>query len=505
MIEGLFGGFLSVAAPFNLFLLFIGTGLGILVGALPGLSSPMAIIVLLPLTYSLNTLSALLMMIGVYVGTKLGGSYSAILLRTPGTPAGACTALDGYPMAQKGEAGLALGYATMGSTFGGLFGWVLAVTCVPLLSSLAVKSTNADIALIGIVGLILVSSFIRGSTLKGLIGVVLGLLIATIGLDPIDATSRFTFGSYNLMSGVPFAAALVGFFGIAVVFSDLKKIGKESSMVTANFSLSLPTFKDVVKRWESILIGGLYGTGMGAVPGVGAEASPWMAYATMRNRSKHPEKFGTGVPEGVLTPEATNNANTGGTMIPMLTLGIPGDGSTAIMLGAMILHGLNPGVTLMKNNGDIVYGILAGLLLANIFMFLIGWKAIRYFVLVLQQDRSWLFPFILVLATLGAFSTMNTYFPVFIAIVFGVVGYIFESTGFPVVTVVLGIILGPIIEQNIRLALALSNNDWTVFVSAWHRILILVAVIGLILYEIYHGTGVKSFLKRRMNSMENST
>lgn len=500
MIEGLFGGFLSVAAPFNLFLLFVGTGLGILVGALPGLSSPMAIIVLLPLTYSLNTLSALLMMIGVYVGTKLGGSYSAILLRTPGTPAGACTALDGYPMAQKGEAGLALGYATMGSTFGGLFGWILAVTCVPLLSSLAVKSTNADIALIGIVGLILVSSFIRGSTLKGLIGVVLGLLIATIGLDPIDATSRFTFGSYNLMSGIPFAAALVGFFGIAVVLSDLKKIGTESSMVTDKFSLSLPTLKDIVKRWESILIGVLYGTGMGAVPGVGAEASPWMAYATMRNRSKHPEKFGTGVPEGVLTPEATNNANTGGTMIPMLTLGIPGDGSTAIMLGAMILHGLNPGVTLMKNNGDIVYGILAGLLLANIFMFLIGWKAIRYFVLVLQQDRSWLFPFILVLATLGAFSTMNTYFPVFIAIVFGVVGYIFESTGFPVVTVVLGIILGPIIEQNIRLALALSDNDWTVFVSAWHRILILIVVIGLILYEIYHGTGVKSFLKRRLSS-----
>jgi len=504
MIEGLSGGFLSVAAPFNLFLLFIGTGLGILVGALPGLSSPMAIIVLLPLTYSLNTLPALLMMIGVYVGTKLGGSYSAILLRTPGTPAGACTALDGYPMAQKGKAGLALGYATMGSAFGGFFGWIIAVSCIPLLSSLAVKSTNADIALIGIVGLILVSSFIRGSTLKGLIGVVLGLLIATIGLDPIDATSRFTFGSYNLMSGIPFAAALVGFFGVAVVLSDLKKIGSESSFVTGKFSLSLPTFKDIVKRWESILIGGLYGTGMGAVPGVGAEASPWMAYATMRNRSKHPEKFGTGVPEGVITPEATNNANTGGTMIPMLTLGIPGDGSTAIMLGAMILHGLNPGVTLMKNNGDIVYGILAGLLVANIFMFLIGWKAIRYFVLVLQQDRSWLFPFILVLATLGAFSTMNTYFPVFIAIVFGVVGYIFESRRFPVVPVVLGIILGPIIEQNIRLALALSNNDWTVFISEWHRVLILIAVIGLVLYEIYHGAGVKSFLQRRMKSSANN-
>jgi putative tricarboxylic transport membrane protein len=224
----------------------------------------------------------------------------------------------------------------------------------------------------------------------------------------------------------------------------------------------------------------------------------------MRNRSKHPEKFGTGVPEGILTPEATNNANTGGTMIPMLLLGIPGDGSTAIMLGAMILHGLNPGVTLMKYNGDIVYGILAGLFVANIFMFLIGWKAIRYFVLVLQQDRAWLFPFILVLATLGAFSTMNTFFPVFIAIVFGIIGYIFESRGYPVVTVVLGIILGPIIEQNMRLALALSNNGWFVFISAWHQKLIVAAIIGLVLYEIYHGIGGKTLFQRHKKSSVSS-
>lgn len=491
MIEGLFGGFSSVFVPFNLFLLFIGTGLGILVGALPGLSSPMAIIVLLPLTYSMESLPALLTMIGVYVGSKLGGSYPAILLRTPGTPAGACTALDGYPMALKGQASLALGYATMGSTYGGLFGWILAVTCVPLLSSIAVKSSNADIALIGILGLIMVSAFVRGSTLRGLIGVVLGLLIATIGLDPIQTTERFTFGSYNLMTGIPFAAALVGFFGIAVVMSDIKMIGRSSHLIASKLSLTLPSWKDVVDRWQCILIGGLYGTAIGAVPGVGAEVSPWIAYATVKNKSKTPEIFGTGVAEGVLTPEATNNANAGGTMVPMLSLGIPGDGSTAIMLGAMILHGLEPGVMLMKNNSDIVYGILAGLLVSTLFMFLISWQAIRYFILILRYDRSWLFPFILVFATVGAFLTMNTTFPVFVAIIFGVVGYILESRKFPVVTVVLGIILGPIVEQNFRLALALSKNNWTTFVATWPRIAMVAIIILLLSWEIYKGVSAE--------------
>ncbi|RJQ62303.1 MAG: C4-dicarboxylate ABC transporter permease [Desulfobacteraceae bacterium] len=491
MIEGLIGGFGSVIEPFNLFLLFIGTGLGILVGALPGLSSPMAIIVLLPLTYSMDTLAALLMIIGVYVGSKLGGSFPAILLRTPGTPAGACTALDGYPMAQRGQAGLALGYATMGSTFGGIFGWFLAVTCVPLLSSIAVKSSNADIALIGILGLVMVSAFVRGSTLRGLIGVVLGLLIATVGLDPIQTTPRFTFGSYNLMSGVPFAAALVGFFGIAVVMSDIKMIGRSTRLAASDFSQSLPKWKDLAARWQCIVIGALYGTGIGAIPGIGAEVSPWISYATVKNKSKTPEAFGTGIAEGVLTPEATNNANCGGTMIPMLSLGIPGDGSTAIMLGAMILHGLEPGVMLMKNSSDIVYGILAGLLVSTLFMFLISWQAIKYFVLILRYDRSWLFPFILVFATLGAYLTMNTTFPVFIAIIFGIVGYIFESRKFPVVTVVLGIILGPIVEQNFRLALALSKNDWATFVATWPRVVMIAAILFLLAWEIHKEISAK--------------
>ena len=211
----------------------------------------------------------------------------------------------------------------------------------------------------------MVSAFVRGSTLRGLIGVVLGLLIATVGLDPIQTTSRFTFDYYNLMSGIPFAAALVGFFGIAVVLSDIKMIGRPSHLLTSQLNLALPKWKDLITRWQCILIGGLYGTGIGAIPGVGAEVSPWIAYATIRNKSKTPEQFGSGVAEGILTPEATNNANTGGTMIPMLSLGIPGDGSTAIMLGAMVLHGLELKVTASPGLYGEMVGLDLGLLAEN--------------------------------------------------------------------------------------------------------------------------------------------
>lgn len=327
----------------------------------------------------------------------------------------------------------------------------------------------------------MVSSFVRGSIVKGLIGVAFGLLISTVGMDPESGVSRYTFGVLDLNSGIPFAAALVGLFGLTVVLSDLTLLGSKAHLTTDRVKVALPKLGDALKYWRAILIGGGYGTTVGAIPGVGAEGASWLAYATTRRQSKTPDAFGTGAPEGVLAPEATNNATTGGTMIPMMTLGIPGDGSTAVMLGALLLHGLTPGVTMMRDHGDIVWGVLAGLGLATVAMFVLGWKAIRLFVFVLQQDRSWLFPFVLVFACLGAFATTNTFFPVWVAIAFGLVGLAFESRGFPVVTIVLGIILGPIIEVNMRLALSLSNDDWTTFVATGPRIA-LVALVALLLF-----------------------
>ncbi|MBO4318322.1 MAG: tripartite tricarboxylate transporter permease [Mailhella sp.] len=471
-IAHILNGFqLAAFDPFNLLLMALGTFLGLIVGALPGFSSPMAIVILLPITYHLKlpAISALLLMMGVYCGTKCGGSYPAVLLRTPGTPAGACTALDGYPMAQRGEAGKAIGYAIMGSTFGGIFGWIIAVIFVPVLGKIAVNSRPEDLAVIGMLGLTMVSAFVRGNMIRGLIGVFVGLLIGTIGQDANDGAARFTFGINELGNGIPFAAALVGFFGMAVVLSDIKEIGSVSELVSQKVSLVMPKLREVKNHWKCMTIGALYGTLIGAIPGVGAEGSTWVAYATVKNKDKDPDRFGQGAPEGILTPESCNNANNGGTMVPMLTLGIPGDGSTAIMLGALVLYGVDPGVTLMRDQPALVYALLAGLLLSTVAMFFIAWFSCPMFIHVLKQDRAWLFPFILVLATLGAFSCSNSMYPVYVALVFGAIGYVFELCGISVVPIVLGIILGPVIEANARMALITNSGDWLVFVNSWWR------------------------------------
>lgn len=488
------GFYLAVADPLNLALMAAGTFLGLIVGALPGFSSPMAIVILLPLTYHLKVpaIAALLLMMGVYCGTKLGGSYPAVLLRTPGTPAGACTALDGYPMAQRGEAGKAIGYAIIGSTFGGVFGWCIAVICVPLLGQVAIHSRPEDIALVGLLGLMLVSAFVRGNMIRGLIGVALGLLIATVGQDANDGAERFVFGIPALSSGIPFAAALVGFFGVAVVLSDIKEIGTKSDLVTKNITLAMPKIRETLKYWKCMVIGSSFGTVIGSIPGVGAEGSTWIAYATVKNRSKTPELFGHGAPEGILTPESTNNANNGGTMVPMLTLGIPGDSSTAIMLGALILYGIDPGVTMMRDQPQMVYALLAGLLLSTIMMFFMAWFSSGLFIRALRQDRAWLFPFILVLALMGAFAGENAMYPVYIALIFGALGYVLEKCNFSVVPIVLAIILGPVIETNARSALAINSGDWSVFISSWWRIAMLAASIMLLIANLY-----KSFFKTK--------
>lgn len=487
MLEGLLDAFVTVSAPSHLILVLAGTTLGLLVGALPGLSSPMAIIVLLPITYSMAPLSAFAIMMGIYVGTKLGGSFASILLRTPGTPASACTVLDGFPMAQKGQASLALGYSAMGSAIGGILSWIVAVSFVPLISAVALHSEPADIALLAIAGLTLVATFTRASMVRGMMGVLIGLLIASVGYDVQDGIERYTFGSPYMASGISFAAVLVGFFGIAVVLSDVDMVGRGTQLVDTKVGMALPRLGDMLRRWKAWTIGSFYGIVVGAIPGVGSDGSVWMAYATVRGQSKTPENFGKGEPDGILAPESSNNGTTGGTMIPMLTLGIPGDGSTAVMLGAMILHGLQPGVTLMATSADFVYGILASLLYANIFMLVMALLLIRMFIAILRRDRSSVFPFVLVFTVIGAFAENNHIFPVYVAIACGIAGYILEKRNFPVVTIVLGAILGPIIEYNLRLGLAYSAGDWSTFVTTWPRALMTGGIAILILREFHLG------------------
>lgn len=483
-------GYLATAlTPMNLLFTAIGAALGLIVGALPGLTSPMVIVMLLPLTYTMDPLPALLMLMGIYTATKLGGAFPAIMIRTPGTPAAACTTLDGYPMAQRGEGGRALGFAIFSSLFGGVVAFLACLLLAPLVATIALRATSADIALIGLLGLIMVCMFSKGNIVKGLIGVCAGLLISFVGSDPISGTSRFTFGNHVLLSGIPFVAALVGMFAIATVLSDLKSIGnsKEKAIEEkmAIKKVELPSFREFISHWKAVAIGCFYGVVVGVVPGVGAEASPWLAYANAKKASKYPEKFGTGVPEGIIAPETSSNALTGGAMVPVLTLGIPADGSTAIMLGALMLQGLNPGVTLFRDHPALTYGMITGLLTTTLFMFFLAWKLIRLFVVMFKQDRSWIFPFVLVFGTIGAFASTNTTAPVIMAVLLGLLGYFMQKYDYPVVTLVLAIILGPIIETQARLALLFSRGSWSTFYDTPFRIVLLAIAMLAIGSEVY--------------------
>lgn len=497
-MNGVIGFMASVFTPWNLLISFIGSLLGVLVGAIPGLSAPMVIVVLLPITYKMEPLPALLLLIGIYNASKLGGSFPAVLLRTPGTPAAACTCLDGNAMAAKGEAGLAIGYSIFASSLGGLASFLACLFLSPLIAGIAIKAASADIALIGLLGLVMVCIFSRGNMIKGLIGVALGLLASSVGADPIGGALRFTFGSKSLISGIPFIAPLVGMFAIGTVLSDLHVIGTRPERQGEKVEVQIPSIRQCMRYWKELLIGTVYGIVVGAIPGVGAEGSTWLAYATVKKNSKHPELFGTGIPEGIVAPEASNNAVTGGALIPLLTLGIPGDSSTAIMLGALMLQGLSPGVTLFRDSPELTYGMITGLLTSTIFMFLIGWKMIRPFIAMLDRDRSWIFPFVIIFASIGAFASSNTTLPVILAVGFGLMAYFMQKYDFPVVTLVLATILGPTIETNARLALLFSKGSYQIFYATWLRKAIIAVVLWLVISEMW--SAVKAINKRKVSS-----
>ena len=477
-------GILMALQPISLIYIIVGVFLGLFVGAIPGLSSPMAITVLIPLTYPLGALHAMYILIGIYVGTKLGGSFAAIMVRTPGTPAAACTVQDGYPMAKKGKADLALGYATYASTIGGLFGWLLLFIAAPIIALFAVKLTNADIAVLAFMGLIFVSTLSRGSMLKGLISVALGLLLSTIGMDPITGLPRYTFGITQLLGGLEFVSAMIGMFAITVVFSDINEVFKPKLKVIGA-RIKLPKLKEFFKRWKALAVGIMWGSIMGPIPGVGSVASTWISYSFLKNRSQHPEKFGTGIPEGIMAPESSNNTVTGGAMIPMMTLGIPGDPSTAVMLGALMIHGFRPGPLFFIESSDLAYGIIGGMLFSNIFMFIIALISIGVFVRALGYKRSVIFPLVLVMAVVGSYANTNSLFSVWVALGFGVLGYFVEKYGFSVPCVILALILGPIIEENMRLALVLSRGSYLTFLKSWPAAIGIILSIFIILIEIF--------------------
>lgn len=470
-MDMLLGGLGETLQPVNFGLLLLGSALGLLVGVLPGLSSPMAIAVLIPITYGMNPVSALMILVGIYIGTKTGGAYSAILIRTPGTPAAAATVMEGHPMAMRGEAGRALGISIAASFYGGMISWVLAVSLVGVIGRYAVRISAADLAMLGILALTTVASLSGKDTLKGLMTAALGLVLATVGLDEMTGAPRLTFGQFELMGGLPFLAAIIGLFAIATVLSDVNQAADAKLEPRKDMNFRLPSLRDYWRLRWSMNVGTAIGAVLGVVPGVGADTAGWLSYAYVKRRllaagRSGDRKFGEGVPDGIAGPEAANNAVTGGAVVPMLTLGIPGDGSTAVMLGAIMLYGLQPGPLFFRDSPEVAYGFMAAIGVANVTTLAIALILIRPFVAVLYIDRLMLLGGVMVLALVGGFAGTNSTFDMSVAIGFGVLGYFITRYGFSIPAIALAIILGPLIESNFRRALMISRGDATVFLTS---------------------------------------
>ncbi|NPV71446.1 MAG: C4-dicarboxylate ABC transporter permease [Firmicutes bacterium] len=469
----------AVFQPSNFLVMMLGAVIGIVFGAVPGLTATLAIALLIPFTIGLPAIPALLLLLAIYCGGMYGGSITAITIRTPGTPAAAATVLDGYPLAQKGQPGKAIGAALIASTFGGLVSALIMIFLSPPLARFALAFSPAEYAAVGVFGLTTVFAVSGKSLLKGAMAAAFGLLLSTIGLDPILPVPRFTFGSLALAGGVPFLPAVIGFFAMAEV---LRLAGAKNrvQVVNTNIGRVWPTLDELKRILKAAVRGSLIGTWVGILPGAGGTIAAYMAYGEARRTSRNPELFGTGIIEGIAAPESANNAVSGGAMIPMLTLGIPGDAVTAVLLGALTIQGLQPGPMLFKDNLDVIYPIFAGMILANLIMFAVGFFLIKPVTLMATIRKEYLVATVAVFSIIGAFAESGSTLQVMFAIAFGVLGYFMEKYGYPVAPVVLSLILGPMIENAVRQALIMSHGSWSIFVTRpISATLLLVAVLTM--------------------------
>jgi putative tricarboxylic transport membrane protein len=438
----------------------LGVLLGLVVGALPGLTATMGVSILVPLTYGLSMTAAIMMLLGVYCSANYAGSISATLVNIPGTPSAVMTTLDAYPMALKGEAGRAIGIATLSSSLGGLFSVVTLALFSPLIASIALKFNSFEMFLVAFWGISMMAYVSPGSTLKGFLSGFAGLIIATIGYDPVTAAPRFTFGESNLLSGVNFIAAMIGLFGVSEILLNIEKPGQNVRQEIFKIEGSLRSFKEVIKLWAVVLRSSVAGVIVGAIPGAGGTIGSIVAYAQQKRFSKHPELMGKGAPEGIAAAEAANNACTGGAMTTLLSLGIPGDAVTAILIGAFILHGIQPGPFLFQKNFDLVSAIFIGMVFINILFLVFGMFGARYLARLLFIPRSILNTMILALSVVGTYAVEASMFDVIVMLVFSGLGYVMTKQEIPRAPMVLALILGPILEQNFRRWLSLADGQY---------------------------------------------
>ncbi|WP_302327164.1 tripartite tricarboxylate transporter permease [Enterocloster lavalensis] len=475
----------SAATFFNPMILLIvaaGTFLGLVFGALPGLSATMGVALLIPLTFTMDTTSAFGMMLGTYIGGMAGGAVSATLLNIPGTPSAVVTCLDGYPMAKQGRGAEALGWAAFASGFGSIVSWFLLVTLSPVLAGLCTSFGPPEYAALAFFGLTIIAAVSGKSLIKGLIAGIVGVILSFVGTDPIWGDLRFTFGNINLMTGVSTIPAMIGLYSIPQII--ISCTGKGNPHVDArelklkNF---LPSFKKIWEQKWNIIRSSIIGTGIGIIPATGGNIASFIAYDQTKRFSKHPDEFGNGAYEGVIASEAANNGVCGGALIPMMTLGIPGDSVTAALMGGLIIHGLRPGPALFADSPQVVSEIFATVLMATILMVLIQCVGIKLFVRILNVPVHYLNAALVILSLVGSFALRSNFFDVILTLMIGLFGYLMIRGGFPTAPIVLGLVLGSMFEGEFRRALKLSHGSMTIFFKrpvSCVFILIGLAVIG---------------------------
>lgn len=483
MFEALAAAFELIFTLQNLLVIVAGVGIGVFVGAIPGMTGTLAVALALPFSFYLPPVTAILLLVGIYKGSFYGGSIPAILIRSPGTPAAACTALDGYPLSQQGKARKALHAALYASVGADLISNLALFTFAAMIASYALRFGPPEFFALICFALTITAGVSNNSLLRGMISAMLGLLLATIGQDLVYGSPRMHFGEPELMGGLNFIPVLIGLFAIPEIINSIVRRSQAISQVGIVDRTKL-TGRELRQILPSIGRGGLIGVALGAIPGIGGAPAAFLSYAEAKRTSKEPEKFGKGSLEGVAAAESGNNGVCGATLIPLLALGIPGDVITAIILGAFMIHGVSPGPGLFENNLPIVYAIFMGILFSSLVLFIMGRMAISAFGRIAEIPSSFLMPVVLVLCAYGAFGVNNSLFDVGVMMVMGVVGYTMFRLAIPAAPFVIAFVLGPMLEDNLRRSLLLSNGDPSIFlrsgISVFFLALALLSVIVIL-------------------------
>ncbi|UTW11397.1 tripartite tricarboxylate transporter permease [Marinobacterium rhizophilum] len=461
MLDNLILGFTTIATIPAMTAIIVGVLIGILCGVLPGLSASTAVALMVPFTFGMDPVVSVLLLVSVYLAGEYGGSITAIAIGTPGTPAAAATMIDGYQLTKQGKPGLALTTSVVASSIGGMIGAIVLFAFSEPLATVALSFGAPEYFALAVFGLTIIASLASDNLMKGFIVMFIGLFLKSIGLDPFTGEERFTFGVPKLMDGLSFIPALIGLFAMASVFTGIEKTMTSTQGISLSFAM--PRVRKLLGMWKVYLHASLLGSIIGVLPGAGATIASFICYNEVKRFSKNKDQFGKGCLEGVAAPEAGNNAVVGGSLVPLLTLGIPGSATAAVLLGALMLHDIQPGPLLFQTNGAVVYGIFAGLFVACLAQLFFGIIGVPVWVKVISAPKALLLPVIAAISVVGAYGYNNSIVDVWVMFGFGLLGYVLKKYHFPVTPIILALVLGGILEENFRRSLMMSEGEYGIF------------------------------------------